>query len=161
MIFISHRGNIEGPSELENHPTKVTNALELGFKVEIDVWKIEESLFCGHDFPEFKISLDWLKTIKNDLFIHCKNLDALQFFSNQEEDWIFFWHQEDDFTLTSNLQIWTYPGKVITKDSIAVMPEKIDYNLDELFIAKAICTDYPIEYSKKFKHWSGEQNEKS
>ena len=35
----------------------------------------------------------------------------------------FFWHQQDDFTLTNRGYIWTYPGKCITPMSIMVMPE--------------------------------------
>ncbi|MEY4342356.1 MAG: Synechococcus phage, partial [Pseudomonadota bacterium] len=31
-----------------------------------------------------------------------------------------FWHQEDDFTITSSGYIWTYPNKSITSQSIIV-----------------------------------------
>jgi hypothetical protein len=34
-----------------------------------------------------------------------------------------FWHQNDDFTLTSKNYIWTYPGQPYTASSVIVMPE--------------------------------------
>ena len=39
MIYISHRGNIEGKSEKnENNPEYIMKAVDKGFDVEIDVW---------------------------------------------------------------------------------------------------------------------------
>ena len=39
MIFISHRGNLEGPNpERENNPDYISEALERVYSVEVDVW---------------------------------------------------------------------------------------------------------------------------
>ena len=35
MILIAHRGNIDGPSEMENHPDHIQKALDAGFNVEV------------------------------------------------------------------------------------------------------------------------------
>jgi hypothetical protein len=43
----------------------------------------------------------------------------------------YFFHQEDDITLTSKGYIWAYPGKQPIKNSIAVMPE---LNKDDLTV---------------------------
>jgi hypothetical protein len=54
----------------------------------------------------------------------------------------FFWHQSDDFTLTSNGYLWTYPGKPTGPNSI-----KVDLNLDNhelMYDPAGICTDYPF-----------------
>ena len=57
-----------------------------------------------------------------------------------------FWHENDDFTLTSKGYIWTYPGKSLTKNSIAVMPEiKKFQNLESCF---GICSDFISTYLK-------------
>ena len=40
MIIIAHRGNINGPSSLANHPLQIKRALDAGFDAEIDVWWI-------------------------------------------------------------------------------------------------------------------------
>ena len=56
----------------------------------------------------------------------------------------YFWHQEDDFTLTSSHHIWTYPGKDLTNNSIAVMPENSEEYWE--YVKKldifGVCTDY-------------------
>ena len=60
-----------------------------------------------------------------NLWIHCKDITTLyEFTKYQQSGYQYFWHQEDDFTLTSNNHIWTYPGKPYTPNTIIVMPEK-------------------------------------
>lgn len=56
----------------------------------------------------------------------------------------YFWHQEDDVTITSIGYFWTYPGKQLTKNSIAVMPETKDFI--EINNAYGICSDYIEKY---------------
>ena len=58
-----------------------------------------------------------------------------------------FWHQQDDYTITSKGFIWAYPSKKLTKNSIAVLPESSNYTLDELKNSYGICSDN-IEYYK-------------
>jgi len=50
-----------------------------------------------------------------------------------------FWHQEDDVTLTSKGYLWTYSGKELTENSIAVLPEK----KPDVEVA-GICSDYVV-----------------
>ena len=50
----------------------------------------------------------------------------------------YFWHQEDDITLTSQGYIWAYPGKQPIKNSIAVLPEIYK---DKVDVCKGICSD--------------------
>ena len=80
------------------------------------------------------------------LWIHCKNIESLLYFCDCDYDVKYFWHQEDDVTVTSNKYIWTYPGKKITSRSIAVLPEQVNYSEDELNMCSGICSDYINNY---------------
>ena len=144
MILISHRGNIDGRViEKENHPDYVEEALVLGYDVEIDVWYKDTILWLGHDKPEYKIDFKWIRDRENKLWLHCKNIDALLFFQSYSYKLNYFWHENDTITLTSKNYIWAYPGKQPIKDSIAVMPELFNDNVN---FCKGICTDYIKNY---------------
>jgi hypothetical protein len=121
MIYISHRGNLNGRNiERENDPIYITKAIQGGFNVEIDVWYKNNDFYLGHDMPLYRIpNLDFLKNDK--LWCHAKNIDALN--EMLKEDIHCFWHQEDDVTLTSKGYMWTYPGKKLKSKSIVVDPE--------------------------------------
>jgi hypothetical protein len=143
MILISHRGNIDGKIiERENHPTYIDEAIALEYDVEIDVWMIEGVLFLGHDEPQYGVSQHWFSERYEKLWIHCKNIEAVEWF-NMLNSYHYFWHQEDTLTLTSMNVIWAYPGKQPIKGSIAVMPEIYNDNLDECI---GICSDYINDY---------------
>ena len=146
MLIISHRGNVHGKSEcLENSPNYIDEALCKNFDVEIDIWADDKSkLFLGHDEPLYKIDLFWLEQRKDKLWIHCKNLNAIVFFSSMK-GFNYFWHQNDDVTLTSKSYIWAYPGKQPILNSIAVMPEIFEDNTSSCL---GVCTDFPIRYKK-------------
>jgi len=149
MKLIAHRGNINGPDpSKENNPEYILQAIEAGFDVEIDVRLsvADEQLYLGHDEPIYPVTWYWLGSIREHLWVHCKNIEALQQFSFGTSGFNYFWHQEDDFTLTSQNKIWTYPGKTYTNRSVIVMPEW-HKNLDEFVDLRAydcygICSDY-------------------
>jgi len=145
MILISHRGNVNGKQhDKENHPNYIDNALNLGYDVEIDIWVIKGTYYLGHDKPQYSITQYWLNERKDKFWIHCKNLEAIEWFS-LINGFNYFWHETDTITLTSQRHIWAYPGKQPIKDSIAVMPETYKDNLD---ICKGICSDNIIKYKK-------------
>tara|TARA_B100001057_G_C22555450_1_gene835113 strand:+ start:25 stop:489 length:465 start_codon:yes stop_codon:yes gene_type:complete len=153
MKIISHRGNLNGPNkDLENQLDTIEKAIQLGFDVEVDIWLIENQLYLGHDKPLYKVGKKILDIYKEKLWIHCKNLELLRFLED-EQDFHYFWHEKDDYTLTSKNFIWSYPTMYNSKNIIAVMPELV---IDELTIKNHInekqwiglCTDYPINYQK-------------
>lgn len=145
MILISHRGNINGRIEdAENRPDYIDDTIRLGYEVEVDVWVIEGTFHLGHDEPQYAVSLNWLYQRKNKLWIHCKNIEAVEWFNNLLGTYNYFWHQEDTVTLTSKNYIWAYPGKQPIKNSIAVMPELYDDNIDECI---GICSDFIQNYN--------------
>lgn len=149
MILISHRGNINGRMpESENRPDYIDNTLRLGYDVEIDVWGIDGELFLGHDEPQYPIDFDWLHQRGEHLWIHCKNIEALLYFSDIDYSvklFNYFWHENDTVTLTSENWIWAFPGKQPINGSIAVMPEI--YN-DDVSEAAGVCSDYIEKYKK-------------
>jgi hypothetical protein len=140
MKLIAHRGNIAGPSKRENAVEHIQHALSLGFDAEVDVW-YSNGWWLGHDKPTYLI--DNLHTLfdNSKIWWHCKNFTALEMLQNSGLN--YFWHQEDDHTLTSKGYIWTYPGKDTGARNIIVMPEMVMPIEDIKNIrAFAICSDY-------------------
>lgn len=140
MIYISHRGFVNGiDKKIENHPDQIKFLIEKNINIEVDVRFYKNKFYLGHDEPEFEISSDFL--INNKLWCHAKNFEALEEMSKIKCH--FFWHQEDDYTITSRGFVWVYPGKPLVKNSICVTPEK--HNNDYSF-CYGICTDYLNNY---------------
>lgn len=141
MILIAHRGLISGPNNKnENRPEHIIEVLNAGYDVEIDFWINDTEFYLGHDSPQYKISRKFLEV--DNLWIHAKNLSALLWLTTT--DFNYFWHQSDDFTLTSKGFIWTYPGKELTSRSIAVMPEwkEVNLSLIKSYTCFGVCSDY-------------------
>jgi hypothetical protein len=143
MRLIAHRGNTEGPKEhLENSLEYIDLAISEGYDVEIDFRKLETGIYLGHDFPEYKITSDWLKLRADRLWVHCKNAEGFEYaLSNNMHC---FWHDVDDYTLTSMGYVWAFPGKKsIGDNTILVMPEN-QYSLQDIKTMSAfgICSDY-------------------
>lgn len=146
MIYISHRGNIAGPNpKLENSVPYIEKALSLGYEVEIDVWLIGKKYYLGHDSPQYEVKKSFL--INDRLWCHAKNLEALEGM-RLSKNIRFFWHQEDDATLTSDNFIWTYPGKKLVKNSICVMPERSNIKPSDpvLKSCTGVCSDFIKDY---------------
>jgi hypothetical protein len=149
MKLISHRGNINGPDPLnENNPDYIEAAISMGFDVEVDIRHNDsnDTFYLGHDHSQYPVNWIWLAKNMNHLWIHCKNIEALYKFTHYTSGYNYFWHQEDNFTLTSKNYIWTYPGYPFTSKSVIVMPEWC-VSIDELkklntYDCYAICSDY-------------------
>lgn len=139
MIFISHRGNINGPNpERENQIGYINEARDKGFDVEIDVWIVWGHFWLGHDEPQYKIEPHWL--MARGLWCHAKNPEAL--FQLQRRNLHYFWHQEDDYTVTSKGYIWVHPKARLLRDSINVLPENRADTHEEFDDCYGVCSDY-------------------
>ena len=149
MILISHRGNItRSIPERENDPKYIHEAIVNGFNVEVDVWFVDGKFKLGHDEPQYDFPHQLIEHQSRKLWLHCKNLEAISQFNILDKDGVYlnyFWHQEDDITLTSRGYIWAYPGKQPINNSIAVMPE---LNNDDLSKCIGICSDNIVKYKK-------------
>jgi hypothetical protein len=142
MKLIAHRGLVDGPNyDLENTPDQIKKSIDNGYDCEIDVWYVNNCWFLGHDAPRYQISSTFLEI--TGLWIHAKNIDALLAL-HEYPTLNYFWHQTDHFTLTSQGNIWTYPGQPLTKNSIMVMPEWQDLTLHNTknLQCLGICSDF-------------------
>ena len=148
MKLISHRGNINGIiKEKENHPDYILDAIKKGYEVEIDIWFFKNKYFLGHDKPIYKIKKEFLIKNYKYLWIHCKNIEALNKLHNIPLLNVFF-HDKDKYTLTSKRFIWAYPNEKLTENTICVLPEWNNLNLNGKKIL-GICSDYIGKYDKK------------
>ena len=76
MIFIAHRGNINGiKSNYENGQKYCQEAIDNGYHVEIDVHWYEGIFWTGHDRPQYRVNTDFLK--KKEVWCHAKDIQVL------------------------------------------------------------------------------------
>lgn len=153
MKFISHRGNLNGREPAtENAIDQIDIVIFEGFDVEIDVWRIENNWFLGHDEPQYECDLSWLLDRSENLWCHAKNLEALHDMIHYPK-LNCFWHQEDDYTLTSHGFIWTYPNQPIKEFSYKQIILLFDWNDDDIKIPHGgICSDDISSYRKKYEN---------
>ena len=136
--FISHRGNMKGVNiKTENLPEHIFDLLTSSIEVEIDVWLVKGHLCLGHDYPQYRIKEDFLNI--PGLWCHAKNLEALTFMLQKSIHC--FWHQEDDYTVTSRGYIWTYPDRLTTsyKSVIVDLSENWQHKIYE---CGRVCSDF-------------------
>lgn len=149
LILISHRGNVnEKNISYENNPNYISTALQLEFNVEIDLWRINSKLYLGHDSPQYIIDENYI--LNEKFWIHIKNSEAMEYCSNIDNI-NYFWHNTDDYTLTSFGFIWTYPNKKILSKSIAMIPNKIN-DINHLLNCSGICNDYICNVQMKLNN---------
>jgi len=122
MIKIAHRGNTVGSDPLENAPEYIDKSLSEGYEAEIDVWYYNDGLWLGHDNPTYMVDISWLQDRHNRLWCHAKNFEALNYLLTFQKINV-FWHQQDNYTVTSQGYIWAYPGQYGSEvKTIAVLP---------------------------------------
>ena len=161
--WIAHRGNVDGPDETrENHPNYIAIALSEGFDVEIDVWRIVDECWLGHDEPQYRLDNNTLLMTKG-VWCHAKNDGALQYLLNIGA--VCFWHETDAHTLTSNGHAWTYPSTPLRSCgplTIDVMPEMAfggdssktltnSHKTRRWIGISGVCTDYPRMFKESSK----------
>lgn len=151
-ILISHRGNLTGKQpHKENHPNYITEAFIAGYDVEVDVWVKDGSLFLGHDEPQYEVSQKFLEN--KHFWLHAKNSEALNYFIKHGYGMNYFWHDNDDYTLTSKGYVWAYPGKSIITNTIAVLPERDSISAFTMMKDKVtgICSDVIEDYKQLWR----------
>jgi len=140
---IAHRGNINGPNpKKENHPDYLKAALALNYDVEVDVWVMNGKYVLGHDYPSYEVKDAFINN--TGLWLHAKNLEALEKMTEGLGVFNYFWHQTDDFVITSKGYIWTYPGKRLGPRSICVLPERVltDWREADFSRYAGVCSDF-------------------
>ena len=81
------------------------------------------------------------------LWCHAKNFQAFKIMLKNRSIHC-FWHQKDDYTMTSQGYIWTYPGKKLVSNAICVMPERhgVKKSHPSLKVCAGICSDVIKSY---------------
>ena len=146
MRLISHRGNIQGRIEdNENKPEYIDHALSLGYEVEVDIWLVDNKIYLGHDEPQYLIGIEWLEKRSSNLWIHCKNLEALSYLNSYRKKFNYFAHDKDMGVLTSHNYIWSTN---VCDWGILVLPEVFNTEPDKKTLG--VCSDI-IEMYKQWK----------
>jgi hypothetical protein len=113
MIFIAHRGNIDGADpKLENTQEYLSAAVEAGHGVEVDIQWNRGMLYYGHDNPQEVIDEKFIT--QRDVFCHAKNIEAIPALMKMGCN--VFVHNTDPCVYTSRGQIWCYPGVHVMSD---------------------------------------------
>ena len=141
-LIISHRGNVQGPdSSLENNPKHILSLLKKGIPCEVDLRRHNKEFYLGHDYPQYKISQDFLINNRKLLYIHCKDRLSLEYLNYALNiiNLNYFWNDRDKYSLTSQGQVWTNIGQKVCKNSIIV-----DLRPNPWYDAPCygICVDY-------------------
>ena len=155
-MYIAHRGNMYGPCpEKENSPAHIQDALDAGFDAEVDVWGDERGLLhLGHDGPQYPVDLDFLMARASRLWIHAKNMSALEALLEHPELHVFS-HDADPVVLTSKRVPWVYPGAPMGRGGkgVRVMPERVSWGYEEEVGlgtgAMAVCSDFVGVYRRR------------
>lgn len=144
MKIIAHRANLVGPDmESENTIDAISDCFERGFDVELDVWQLGNELFLSHHYPHEPAVIVPRALLGDDrIWWHAKNTDA--FVSLQNLVTHLFWHQNDDFALTTSGYLWTFPGCYLTDKSIQVLPEVSLQRVPDFVYG--VCTDFPTRF---------------
>lgn len=143
MIYIAHRGNINGPDpKHENSPAQIKLAISKKLCCEVDVWFVNGHFILGHDEPLYRVKETFLENEK--LWCHAKNLAALEKMLTNKSIHC-FWHGQDHYALTSKGYIWTFPGHPVKERSIAV---KLEPPAPISLKCYGICTDYPLLFQE-------------
>lgn len=152
MKIIAHRGNLEGPNPImENHPDYLKDAILRGFNVEIDLWREGGKWALGHDEPTYETTDSYLSYLSNggNCWIHVKNLEALSYLASPrsigaDKLWNYFWHENDDYTLTSRGNIWSAKDSYHKSVVSVFLGEPRREHIPDLM--GGICTDYAITW---------------
>ena len=141
MIYISHRGNVDGKSDMENNPAYIDFAIHIGYDVEVDVWSRKGEWFLGHDEPTHKIDLAWLEDRRSSLWCHAKNPDALKHLCGLNLH--AFGHDKDKYICTSFGYVITHPNIKPVKSCVAMLPEQKGHDVTGCV---AVCSDVVAAY---------------
>ena len=150
MIYISHRGNLEGVwAERENSPDYIDRAIKLGYDVEVDLRSKDGELWLGHDKPQHKVCISWLLGRKENLWIHVKDYGALVGIMRTQLR--FFCHERDKYTLTSDGYVWSHDltNKMNDRCIVPLLSLELvnSYKQKDFY---AVCSDYIYECERKF-----------
>lgn len=144
MKIISHRGNVCGPvPDKENRPSYIDVVIQMGYEVEVDIRYINDEFWLGHDRPEYKIEMSWMKLRKDYIWYHCKDQNSVIKFLELNDGFKYFCHKKDDYVLTSTGHIWVHDlCSDINEKCIIPLLNLSDIQKYENSTPGFICTDF-------------------
>jgi glycerophosphoryl diester phosphodiesterase len=153
MIFISHRGNLNGVnSDKENTIPYIEECLSQGFDCEVDIRMRDDGVPClGHDSPDHPVTEQWIRKNAEWLWIHVKDYDSLMWLMEYCPDCRYFCHESDRYTLISNGMIWSHDlsNRMNSRCVIPLLSkESVDAYGQKGF--GAVCSDFVYDCVKKF-----------
>ena len=164
LKLIAHRGLLHGPStEKENNLENILSNIKKYPDIinELDIWIESDDIYLGHDFPKKKILPEILYKYSKNLILHIKGVNLItkkdfKIFNEVLNKCHYFSHQEDDFAITNKGWIWSHPRNGFVKNTICVLPEKIEAlefatKKIEFKSLYGICTDYPLKMLDLFE----------
>lgn len=143
MILISHRGNISGQNGFtENTHEVIKKALSLGYYVEVDVrYDHSRGFYFNHDemdTPNIRENKYFAHFDTERMIYHAKDLKSLEML--KERGYHYFFHDKEEYTITSQGWIWANIGSKLSSETVCVCPEKgFNGNLMKCF---GICSDF-------------------
>ena len=153
MLLIAHRGNLHGPNSLrENTLDYIKEAIDAGFLVEVDVFKVDSKIYLGHELnmtDSNEISEVELRKLKKVAWFHAKNKDALDYL--MLNGFHCFWHDKDAFTFTNRGFLWSHCYFALESDyGIICLPELMgitkEFIVEQLLNCRGVCSDYISHY---------------
>ena len=145
---ILHRGISISDSLSENHPLTIKHRNDNGYSCEYDIWFFNDTWWLGHDKPTYNVvCIDTFIRQSADNLIHAKDgatfAEIIKYCRERGYNNEIFYHTNEDYVLTSNMNIITYPGRYIVCSSICMMPENAgrEYSIDEHNNTTTICSD--------------------
>lgn len=155
MLFISHRGNVNGPmsQRYENNPKIIEKVIRAGYLVEVDLQIHQGKPYLGHDEPFHKVTRAWIEKWNPHLFFHAKTREAVEWIYSGEcliDRW--FFHEQEKYTLVSDGSLWTHDlTKPPLKHSIVPLisfSSVKEYPFTTNF--EGICTDWIEDAVERF-----------
>jgi len=167
MILISHRGNTSGSrKERENTKSYIQEALDMGYHVEVDIWKKGGELFLGHDGPENEVDKEWLLDRKEKLWVHAKNpealfsltyehlspKDSLAVFFHEKEKYALIYNGRNQHGIVINGLIWAHDMQKLNSKCIVPLLNQSDIAFRKIPKQHlwGICSDYVSELQTRF-----------
>ncbi len=155
MKLISHRGNINGSNPSRENTIEYITECIVGYDldVEVDITVTEGVAYLAHDSQTNSPINQSIKTLldrfHDRLWIHCKNIRAIEYAQKYMPMHNYFGHSHDDFVLTSKGYIFTKPSDVYGANVICVMPEIAACTVTNMRACFGVLTDYPLIYKTR------------
>lgn len=155
MLFISHRGNLNGPiPERENSPDYIDEANSAGFMAEVDIKVIDDQVILGHGEQSYPVSWQWLSQRSERLLLHLKNREAVRVIPDYWSHFRYFCNEKDEFSFTSSgfILCWSKHPNRYGWGSKYMLPliDLADIEQYDEISAGAVISDYPLKCKEKF-----------